>query len=561
MKFISYGTKNTPYEGVIKDYLIKSLNKLDLPYYVEYPNDFGDWQKNTHYKAEFVKKCLLELKESVIFVDSDATVLRDPVLFDEIEKGDNDIALHYLDWCYDKETEILTENGWKLFKNLNKNEKVATQNIKTKQLEFQLPIKHIQYHYKGLMHKFKSTQVDLRVTPNHNMLVIEDKGRNTKLNNYNDYKIVSAVDLETNNRFYIPKTVKWNGTYKSHFILNRYNNSYGNNKNLKYNKNAKKIPIKYWIKFIAWYLSEGSCTKNSVSIGQKANTKHYNDLKNIMQKIAKYVKSDLKIYKYKGKVDSFQIHNTQLAKYLMSFSKAKDKFIPDYIKQSTSSLIQLFLSTYIKGDGTTSISSKFNKTRQIFTASVKMKNDLEELIMKIGWSSTICSRISGFGHLVYVIHLKTTKYSTIRKQHKSKIMYDDMVYCVETKNGIVMVRTKSGNQVWCGNCKNWRNQDGGDKFEALSGTMYFRYNQKVLDFLDIWIKKNEENAQWEQRNMQEILEENIVNLDIEKLPYSYCTVVTHGNSIPKHMINPGEVIILHWQKSRKFKNKRLWNTT
>jgi len=207
MKFISYGTKNTPYEGVIKDYLIKSLDKLNLDYHVEYPEDLGSWSANTHYKAEFVKKCLLELKESVVFVDSDATVLRDPVLFDEIEKGDNDIALHYLDWF-----------------------------------------------------------------------------------------------------------------------------------------------------------------------------------------------------------------------------------------------------------------------------------------------------------------------------------------------------------------KNWRNQDGGDRFEALSGTMYFRYNQKVLDFLDIWIKKNKENAQWEQKNMQEILEENVLKLDIEKLPYSYCTVVTHGNSIPKHMINPGEVIILHWQKSRKFKNKRLWDT-
>jgi len=208
MKFISYGTLNTPYATVIKDYLIKSLDKLGLSYHVEYPEDFGNWQRNTHYKAEFVKKCLLELKESVIFVDSDATVLRDPVLFDEIEKGDNDIALHYLDWF-----------------------------------------------------------------------------------------------------------------------------------------------------------------------------------------------------------------------------------------------------------------------------------------------------------------------------------------------------------------KNWRNQDDGDRFEALSGTMYFRYNQKVLDFLDIWIKKNKENAQWEQRNMQEILEENVVNLDIEKLPYSYCVVVNHSNKIPKHMINPGEVVILHWQKSRLYKNKRLWKTT
>ena len=50
MIFISYGTKNTPYEGVIKDYLIKSLDKLNLSYHVEYPEDFGNWQRNTHYR-------------------------------------------------------------------------------------------------------------------------------------------------------------------------------------------------------------------------------------------------------------------------------------------------------------------------------------------------------------------------------------------------------------------------------------------------------------------------------------------------------------------------------
>ena len=32
-------------------------------------------------------------------------------------------------YCYDEETEILTDKGWKLFKDLDKTEKVATLNI------------------------------------------------------------------------------------------------------------------------------------------------------------------------------------------------------------------------------------------------------------------------------------------------------------------------------------------------------------------------------------------------------------------------------------------------
>jgi len=41
--------------------------------------------------------------------------------------------------CYDDETEILTENGWKLFKDLNDNERVMTLNNKTGEKELQLP--------------------------------------------------------------------------------------------------------------------------------------------------------------------------------------------------------------------------------------------------------------------------------------------------------------------------------------------------------------------------------------------------------------------------------------
>jgi len=551
MIIISYGTKNTPYEYVIKDYLLKSLKHHDIKYHIEYPKDLGSWQANTHYKAEFILKCLNEFKESVIFLDSDATVLKTPVLFDEIDKSDADIALHFLDWCYSKDTEILTENGWKLFKDLKQNEKVATQKICTKQLEFQLPEQHIQYHYKGSMYKFKSTQVDLTVTPNHNMLIIPDKGRNTKHNDYDNYQMISAKELEKNNRFYVPKTVKWHGMKKSHFTLPAYNNSYGNQGNLKYNRASKEIPIKDWIKFMAWYLSEGSSTENSVCIGQSIKSLHYNDLHKTIKKIAKHMNSDLKIYKYTNKVDQFQIHNTQLAQYLKRFKKAKEKFIPVYIKQLTSNLIRLFLNTYIKGDGSVYCSSKKYKTRVIFTASKQMSVDLEELIMKIEWSSTINLRTSGFGHPIYVIDLKKTRYSTIRNQHKSKIEYDDMVYCVKTTNGIIFVRTKSGNQTWCGNCKNWRKQTGGDNFEALSGTLYLKYNKNVLDFMQRWIDRNNETKQWEQRNMEEVL--NKSNLKIYKLPYSYCTVINHDGDIPKHMIKSSEVVILHHQKSRKYK--------
>ena len=98
MIYISYGTKDTPYEHIIEGYLKQSLIQFDLKYHVEYPEDMGSWQKNTHYKAEFIYNCLNKFKESVVFLDSDATVLQHPHLFSFIDTQDIDIALHYLDW-------------------------------------------------------------------------------------------------------------------------------------------------------------------------------------------------------------------------------------------------------------------------------------------------------------------------------------------------------------------------------------------------------------------------------------------------------------------------------
>jgi len=100
MKFISYATKNTPYIGVIQKYLLPSLKKFKINYDIEYPEDFGNWQKSTHYKAIFVKKMLMKHGQPVIFLDADAQIRKEPKLFTMLEKIETkyDLAFHYLNW-------------------------------------------------------------------------------------------------------------------------------------------------------------------------------------------------------------------------------------------------------------------------------------------------------------------------------------------------------------------------------------------------------------------------------------------------------------------------------
>lgn len=74
--------------------------------------------------------------------------------------------------CYDEETEVLTPEGWKLIKNIDKELDTVAQYTSDKEIEFVNPIKKQEYEYDGDMIHFydKKGRIDLIVTPNHRMI-------------------------------------------------------------------------------------------------------------------------------------------------------------------------------------------------------------------------------------------------------------------------------------------------------------------------------------------------------------------------------------------------------
>ena len=94
---ISYATKNTPYEKILDEYLLKSVRNLGLAYYAELIDDLGTWYKNTAYKPKFILDTLDKFKDQcLVFVDADATIEKEPSLFLELPEY-YDIAVHFLD--------------------------------------------------------------------------------------------------------------------------------------------------------------------------------------------------------------------------------------------------------------------------------------------------------------------------------------------------------------------------------------------------------------------------------------------------------------------------------
>lgn len=74
--------------------------------------------------------------------------------------------------CYSDDTEILTDDGWKLFSELEPTSKVAAYNKDSREINFEIPQKKQKIKYNGNMVHFKSEWSELLTTPDHRMLCI-----------------------------------------------------------------------------------------------------------------------------------------------------------------------------------------------------------------------------------------------------------------------------------------------------------------------------------------------------------------------------------------------------
>src|SRR4030042_3930453 len=73
--------------------------------------------------------------------------------------------------CYDDKTEVLTKDGWKLFRDITELDELATLNPLTHEIEYHRYLRMFHYNHSGKMYRIKSKQVDLLVTPNHKMYI------------------------------------------------------------------------------------------------------------------------------------------------------------------------------------------------------------------------------------------------------------------------------------------------------------------------------------------------------------------------------------------------------
>ena len=375
------------------------------------------------------------------------------------EGGKRKDFTYYLDYsigftCYDDCTEILTDEGWKLFKDLNRNEKVMTLNPETNEIEWKRPYEYIENAYDGDMHIYKNKYIDLMVTPNHNMYV----------NKYKQFELIQSDIIRKYYKYKFKKDGKWDGKEEQWF-------HFDDTDKITSSKILDKIPMDTFLEFLGYYLSEGSTQfkekTNSyiVRIAQKRNGFHNAEKGDTYKKIENCIKRMGYNY-YANENDGISISNKQLYTYCKQFGLQPDRFVPDFIKQLSIRQIRIFIDAYVLGDGGI-YKSKNKKTISIISSSKKIMDDFQELFLKIGGCGDIhCytkkGDITKYGdreiickHNIYTIflnnHCKTPMFS--KQNTKVRIeRYNGKIYCVEVENHIIYVR-RNGVACWSGNTR------------------------------------------------------------------------------------------------------------
>ncbi|MDD5095662.1 MAG: hypothetical protein PHV74_14995 [Dehalococcoidia bacterium] len=335
--------------------------------------------------------------------------------------------------CFSGDTEILTKDGWKLFADIHGHEQVLTWGEKGK-IEYEEPIELVSYPYEGEMYLHESANLNFCVTPNHRMWVADQVSVIRKKRP--QFKRLEARELHE--VMWVPKCAQ-----RGH------------------------DEIDFSDELIAWFgfwLAEG-CKSQNYRGSKYAHVDQKNADKETLDMLEKAGQHSTRTDK-KG-VTRFT-YNTFHWNLIKEIGTAEKKYIPTWLKQASQRQLKILIHWMIKGDGTDS-----GRMWRYNTVSPRLADDFQEICFKAGYVSRITSEPSRqsispstgkpmTSRKMYHITIQrgrhgqggngeTSVLAQIKKSQIKHIDFNDRVYCVTTKNRVVVVR-RNGIAMWCGNC-------------------------------------------------------------------------------------------------------------
>lgn len=345
--------------------------------------------------------------------------------------------------CYSDDTEVLTKEGWKFFKDILNSDILATLNPKNHHLEWQQIQEKFEYEYNGYLNHYHFRGVDLLVTDNHKMYI----GKlHSDLDNPDSWELTESRNCPK--YIHIKKNAKWSGSEVSQYHIGDHS-----------------IDMDIWLEFLGYFLSEGHYC-NHKKVLSNGELKSYGLIGISQKKIKtrKIIQNCLNKLPFKFSKNMVS-YNKFLCNELKQYGKAHQKYIPDYVKNLSSRQQTIFFDAMMLGDG-----SESNGKINYYTSSKKLADDMQELILKIGLAADIIEIDRVDRDISKNNQKNITRYKEYRLNIKEisltpkesngttplALPYNGKIYCATVPNHIMYVR-RNGRAVWCGNSWN----DGG----------------------------------------------------------------------------------------------------
>jgi len=326
--------------------------------------------------------------------------------------------------CFDSKTEILTERGWKFFKDVDKADRVATLNQKTHDFEWQTPTNHVEYDFDGDLYCIKNSSVDFAVTPNHRFYVKSGKG-------FYKFKKISDPTIRHDR---VPSQCVWKGEAP---------------------KDILGYDASLFMSFLGLYIAEGSTFSNDkcyrVMISQ-TKPEVRTEIKSILYQMQlNYVETD----------NGFNIENKKLWEYLTPLGLQPTRYIPKEVLNFNKHLLHILFEYLVLGDG-----HRCDIYVAYYSTSKILIDQVQEIVIKLGLSGNVRTKHKK-GYTSYnrgrkVVAQKdlyeiTVRFSKNKRFHGSSNKpyihtkpYKGKVYCVSVPNQIIKVR-RNGFEIWSGN--------------------------------------------------------------------------------------------------------------
>lgn len=355
--------------------------------------------------------------------------------------------------CFDDQTEVLTDEGWRLFADLVGTERVLTMNPISREVEFQVIQAVHRHDFEGMLHHAEGRDVSFAVTPEHRQYgAWAPAGRSDAL----CFGFHATADIAGRRFKILSAPAGWTGSYPGSVKVDDYyyEQAISNPHVASGRSQVRSASGRVWTGpaelralafLLTYYAAEGS-------LGTKKGVVIYGDHAERVGAICRELGLPFSIaYDPRSNVPRTTVGGGHAFREFVAAACGKhsiNKRLPRWVLDLPMTDLAEVWRILVATDG-----HRYENGREVLvTTSPVLAGQAQEILCKMGCTSASRPARTGTNHPVHIVSRKVGRPITLNDRVAiERRPYLGQVYCITTENGILYVR-RHGIPHFSGNC-------------------------------------------------------------------------------------------------------------